>query len=96
MAHASTTATLKMSPHLKARVAAVARQTGRSAHRLMLDAIEESLDHEERMRAFVQEALEADADMERTGEVYRAADVHSWIERLARGKKTPRPKPWRR
>jgi predicted transcriptional regulator len=96
MAKASTTATLKLSLDLKARVAAVAKRTGRSAHRLMLDAIEERLDHEERMRAFVQEALAADGDVEHTGEVYRAVDVHAWIERLARGKKTPRPKPWRR
>jgi hypothetical protein len=44
----------------------------------------------------VREALAADADIERTGEVYRAEDVHAWIERLAKGRKTPRPKPWRR
>ena len=92
----STTTTLKLSPKLKARVAALARETGRSAHKVMIEAIQERLDHEERMRAFVEEALAADRDIERTGEVYPARDVHAWIDRLARGKRIARPKPWRR
>lgn len=48
------------------------------------------------MQAFVADALAADADIERTGTVYRAEDVHAWAERLARGGKARRPKPWRR
>ena len=47
-------------------------------------------------QSFVREALAADADIERTGEVYRAEDVHAWLQRLARGPKARRPKPWRR
>jgi hypothetical protein len=43
------------------------------------------------MRAFVAEALAADLDTERTGEVYLAEDVHAWLERLAQGKKVRRP-----
>jgi hypothetical protein len=62
----------------------------------MLEAIERHVDYEERMRAFVEEALTADRAIERTGEVYRADDVHAWIERLARGARAARPKPWRR
>jgi len=90
------TTTLKLPRALKVRVATIARHTGRSAHRLMVEAIERHVDHEERMRAFLDEALAADRAIERTGEVYRAADVHAWIERLARGRKNTRPKPWRR
>ena len=48
------------------------------------------------MQNFVKEALAADADIERTGEVYKASDVHAWVQRLASGVKTARPKPWRR
>jgi len=44
----------------------------------------------------LREALEADREIERTGEVYAAEDVHAWLERLAQGKRAPRPKPWRR
>jgi len=32
----------------------------------------------------------------RVGEVYRADDVHGWLERLARGESAARPKPWQR
>jgi hypothetical protein len=28
--------------------------------------------------------------------VYRAEDVHAWLERLASGEKPARPKPWQR
>jgi len=90
------TTTLKVPRDLKTRIAAIAKQTKRSPHRLMLEAIERHLDHEEEMRAFVEEALAADQEIERTGEVYRAEDVHTWIEGLAKGRKSARPKPWRR
>ena len=48
------------------------------------------------MRSLVKEALAADEEIERTGEVYRADDVHAWVVRLARGQDAARPKPWRR
>jgi hypothetical protein len=48
------------------------------------------------MRALVREALAADADIEKSGEVYRADDVHAWMSRLAAGDNVARPKPWRR
>lgn len=92
----SVTTTLKLPSALKSRVATLAKRTGRSAHSFMVEAIERHTAYEERMRAFVQEALAADHEVERLGEVYRAADVHSWLHRLARGKKVARPKPWRR
>jgi len=49
----------------------------------------------EQMRSLVKEALAADADIDRTDEVYRAEDVHVWAERLARGVAGSRPEPWR-
>jgi predicted transcriptional regulator len=90
------TTTVKLPLELKARLADLAKQTGRTTHSLIVEAVERHTRAEERMRAFVKEALEADAEIDRTGEVYRAEDVHAWMERLARGKKTARPKPWRR
>jgi predicted transcriptional regulator len=92
----SVTTTLKLPPALRSRVATLAKRTGRSAHSFMVEAIERHTAYEERMRAFVQEALAADREVERLGEVYRAADVHAWLNRLARGRKVDRPKPWRR
>jgi predicted transcriptional regulator len=90
------TTTLKIPDQLKARIARLARETKRSAHSVMIDALEREVTREERMRDFVREALEADAGIEKGGDVYRAEDVHEWIERLARDGKAARPKPWRR
>ncbi len=90
------TTTLKLPEHLKARIARLARQTGRAPHAVMLEALEREIAREERMRKFVREALAADAAIEAGAEVYRAEDVHAWLERLAQGGKPRRPAPWRR
>jgi predicted transcriptional regulator len=90
------TTTLKLPEKLKARIARLARDTKRSAHSIMVNALEREVTREERMRQFVQEAVEARTDIEQGGAVYRAEDVHEWMERLAKNGKAPRPKPWRR
>ena len=90
------TTSVKLPPALKSRVAALAKKTGRSTHSLIVEAVERHTAAEERMQEFVIEALAADADIETTGQVYRSEDVHAWLERVAAGKKTLRPKPWRR
>ena len=87
------TTTIRLPPKLRARIHALARQSGRSAHSFILEAVERHADYEEQMRSLVKEAMEADADIERTGEVYRADDVHAWVARLSRGTATSRPKP---
>jgi predicted transcriptional regulator len=90
------TTSVKLPPKLKARVSALARKSGRSAHSFIVEAVERHTEREERLQNFVKEALAAEADIERTGEVYRAEDVHAWLERLAKGDKPARPKPWQR
>jgi predicted transcriptional regulator len=92
----SSTTTLKLPAELKARIATIAKQTGRSPHSLMVEAIERQTARVERMREFVKEALAADKEIHRTGEIYAAADVHVWLERLAGGRRPPRPKQWRK
>jgi predicted transcriptional regulator len=89
------TTTIRLPPKLRARVRALAEKSGRSAHSFILEAVERHAAYEEEMRSLVKEALAADADIERTGEVYRAQDVHAWMERLAKGP-APRPKSWQR
>jgi predicted transcriptional regulator len=88
--------TLKLPEKLKARIARLARQTGQSPHSLMLRALERDVAREERMRDFVRAAMASDAAVEAGGAVYRAEDVHAWMERLAKGEKPPRPAPWRK
>ena len=89
------TTTIKLPPKLKARVASLAKKSGRSAHSLILEAVERHTEREEQMEAFVKEALAAGVEIDRTDEVYRAEDVHAWLERLAKGEKPASPKPWR-
>ena len=90
------TTTIRMPPKLRARIQALAKQTGRSAHSVILEAVERHADYEEQLRSLVKDAIEADAEIERTREVYRAEDVHGWMDRLARGQSAVRPKPWQR
>lgn len=90
------TTTLKLPDKLKTRIARLARESGRSAHSLMVAALEREVAREERMRDFIREALAADAAVEEGAAVYRAEDVHSWLERLAGQGKSARPKPWRK
>jgi predicted transcriptional regulator len=90
------TTTIRLPPKLRARLGSLAKQTGRSAHSLIVEAVERHAAYEEQLRSLVKEALAADADIEKTGEVYRAADVHAWMNRLAPGEAGGRPKPWRK
>lgn len=89
-------ATLKLPDKLKLRIARLAKETGRSAHSLMVEALEREVSREERMREFVREAQAADMGVEEGAAVYRAKDVHAWLERLPRNPKAARPKAWRR
>lgn len=92
----STTTTLKLPEKLKSRITRLAKATQRSPHSLMIEALEREVMREERMQDFVREAIAADAAVEAGGSVYRAEDVHAWLSRLARERKTARPRPWRK
>ena len=87
--------TLKLPRSLKVRLARVARKKGRTAHGFMVEALERQTAAEERMEAFVREAMAADRAIDETSTVYAAAEVHRWLERLAAGTKARKPAPWR-
>ncbi|HYJ42211.1 MAG TPA: hypothetical protein VEW08_15570 [Steroidobacteraceae bacterium] len=90
------TTTIRLPPKLRARLRVIAKETDRSVHSIILEAVERHTAYEEQMRKLVKEALAADAEIDRTGDVYRAEDVHAWAQRLASGADHPRPKPWRK
>jgi predicted transcriptional regulator len=92
----SATTTIRLPPKLRARIQALAKQTDRSAHSVIIEAVERYTAYEEQMRKLVKEALASDAEIEKGQEVYGVQDVHAWMERLAIGEATERPKPWRR
>ncbi len=89
------TTTIRLPPKLRARLRALAKLTGRSAHSIIVEAVEHHAAYEEQLHKLVTEAREADAEIERTGKVYRAEDVHAWLVRLATDGSAPRPKAWR-
>ena len=90
------TTTIRLPTELRARLSRIAKQTGRSVHSLIIEAVEKHVAHEENMRALLKEARAADAEMDRTGEMYRADDVHAWALRLAHGEAAPFPAPVRK
>jgi len=90
------TTTLKLPEKLKSRIARLAKATRRTTHGFMIEALEREVAREERMRDFVREALASDAAIEGGAAVYRAEDVHSWLERLAKNRTASHPKPWRK
>lgn len=90
------TTTIKLPEKLKNRIARLARDTRRTAHGVMVEALEREVAREERMRDFVREALAADAAIDNGAAVYRAEDVHAWLERLAKNRKSARPRAWRK
>ena len=92
----TTTTTLKLPEKLKARIARLAKVKQCSAHSLMVEALEREVLREERMQEFVREALAADAAVDAGGSVYRAQDVHAWLDRLASNRKAAQPRPWRK
>ena len=93
----SATTSLKLPEPLKARISALAEQSGKSAHAYMLEAIERETSRAEMRQAFVAEALAAEKDMERSGLAFEAHDLHAYWRSKLVGKKAPKPrlKPWR-
>jgi predicted transcriptional regulator len=90
------TTTIRLPARLRARLSSLAKYTGHSAHSLIVEAVERHVTYQEQLRSLVTEALAADADIEKSGALYPAEDVHAWINRLAVDPSASRPKPWRR
>ncbi len=92
----SATTTIRLPPKLRSRLQALAKQSGRSAHSMIVEAVERHAAYAEQIQRLVKEAVAADVEIERTGQVYRAEDVHAWMGRLAREEAAAKPKPWQR
>ena len=90
--------TIKLPATLKKRIASLVKRTGQSVHGFMLEAIAEKAEFAEKRRLFVDDALEAEREMEASGLAYDAEDVHHYLRERAQGKqpKRPQPKSWRK
>ena len=87
------TTTLKLPDELKARIAAVAQQSGKSAHAFMVKALELQTELAERRTAFVADALLAREEVARYGLVVDADEVFDYLKARAEGKPARKPDP---
>ena len=87
------TTTLKLPEKLKRRIVPLAKSADKTPHAWMVEALELHTTLAERRKSFVAEALAAEKQVEESGKVYRAEDVHRYIRGRAAGRKPGRPKP---
>jgi predicted transcriptional regulator len=88
--------TLKLSAELKKRIAPLARAAGKSPHAWMVETLEEAAQRAELRLDFIEEALEAAAEIDAGGPLYAAEDVHEYFLGRLAGRKVKRPTPIRR
>ena len=85
-------ASVKMSPALHARVASLADVRQRTAHAVMLQAIESYVDREEKREALRQEARAAHDQYLLTGLHVTGEEAAAWLDELASGNDVEPPK----
>lgn len=85
--------TLKLPEAIKARIAPLAHAAGMTPHAWMVNALATQTEHAERRAAFVQDALSAEDEVQRSGEVYRAEDVHHYLRNKLEGREAQTPLP---
>jgi len=83
--------TLTLSDELKARMAAVARQSGKSAHAFMVEALELQTGLAGRHTAFVADALLAREEVARCGRVVDADEAFDYLKARAEGGHARKP-----
>ena len=70
---------LKIDDGLKSRVQQLASQRRRSAHWIMLEAIQQYVDREEARESFKQEALASWESYQETGKHLTGQEVRTWL-----------------
>ena len=92
------TTTLRLPAELRARIAKLAKKSGRTAHSVMLDAIARKVEEEELRAAFHGEADARFAEVMESGAGIPWHDMRAYLKTRARGKtaRAPRARMWRR
>lgn len=83
---------VKLPTALHARMANLAEIRQRTAHSLMLQAIEAFIDREEKREALRQEAKAAHEEYMQTGLHLTNAEIVGWMDKIIQGEKAPMPK----
>lgn len=85
------TTTLNLPDELKARIAAVAQQSGKNENAFMVEALELQTELAERRTAFVADALLAREEVARSGLVVDADEVFDYLKAHAEGRAARKP-----
>jgi len=85
------TTSIKLDPAMKDRVATLAAGRRRSAHGLMLEAIGQYVDREEKREALNRDARAAWEDYQATGLHATGEEVDAWLAKLEAGEDAPPP-----
>ena len=85
------TVSVKLADVIKARIDDAASNRGITAHAFMVEAIEQSVQQDERHRSFVEDAMKARAAMVRSGKVYDGDEVAAYLRARLAGKPAVRP-----
>lgn len=83
---------LKIEDTLKGRVQHLASQRRRSAHWIMLEAIQQYVEREEARENFKQEALASWASYQETGQHLTGQEVRAWLNTWGTEDEKPVPK----
>lgn len=85
------TTTLKLDAEIKDRVKRLADSRHRSAHWVMLEAIRQYVDREEKREQFRQDAIRAWDEYRQTGLHVTAEEADTWLAKLAAGQDVDPP-----
>ncbi len=85
------TTTIRIESDLKARVAAAAERTGKSAHAFILDAIARTVEQVELDDEFHRVADARWANLLVTGQTVGWDDAKAWLQARSRGEQPDRP-----
>jgi len=82
---------LKIDDARKGRVQQLASQRRRSAHWIMLEAIEQYVEREEARESFKQKAIASWTSFTETGRHLAGTEVRNWLKNWGTNDKTPVP-----
>ena len=87
----TSTTSLKLPEELKAQIAIVAKQEGKTAHALMIEALQTAMNEAALMQAFRQSALAAYEETVKLNKVYRGDDIKAYYLAKMNGEKVKKP-----
>ncbi len=85
------TTSLKLPDALKEQIAQAAAREGKTAHAMMIEALQTAMDEASLMRAFHDSALAAYKETVRINKVYKGEDIETYYLAKMRGETVKKP-----